>query len=205
MYIGGCMNPLTSLPTDYLKLVSTVVCRTRKAGYHIELVTDSNSKEWLEQSMDYACDAKTYSHEAFVSRLSKAKRFITNGGQTATMEAASTGTSVSFFLPINLSQAALIMELNIHGSVYPYLWWPKFIKAFDPKIMDLGEKEAIGIFNAYSKSLLADEISLGRLVEDFLQMLAVSEEVERRGVLDNIGSTGTEDILNILKREWAIS
>jgi len=202
LYLGGCKNPLTQLPTNYLDLFAALIDFVTDRGTEIHVSTDTESQEYLKKYPVTFSRIHRFEHEQFISKLLHVKKFITNGGQTATMEALSTQTPISFFLPGNLSQMALINNINV-SEKQPCLEWHNYVEI--PKdIFDCNEKDAIMFFDQRSKELLKNKEALDRLCNDFLHLLNNDQETKPSVFLKNLGSTGTQDIYAILKNAWGI-
>lgn len=204
MYIGGCKNPLTPLPYSYLDLISKLF-EFIDPRLSLELSTDEESQAYLSKNRKVSERIKRYDHNEFVEKLSKAKRFVSNGGQTATLEASTVRTPISFFLPINLSQLALIRKLNSTTDVYPHLSWEDYTKL--PKNIDkLTEKEVLILLEAKSRELMNNPIRFGKLCKDFLEILSTKGTYAgQAGFFKQIGSTGAGEVCKILKNEWNLS
>jgi len=202
MYLGGCKNPLTPLPEQYLDLFAAVVGCIGKSGVTIDISTDVESRGYLEK-YSHIFLVYTYTHSQFLSKLAQARKFITNGGQTATLEALNLKTSVSFFLPINLSQYALINKVNFPGGK-SYLDWKDYVEVPN-NIFDYTEKDAIAFFNRQSHSLLRNTEKCNRLCKDFLHMINKEEENKYLdNLFENLGSTGARDVYTFLHEAWGI-
>lgn len=201
LYLGGCNNPLTPLPIRYLDLFAELIKHITTKGVIVDIATDHLSQEYLKKYPELTSIIKTYSHDDFLKKLSQGEKFITNGGQTAILEAYTTETPISFFLPINLSQYALIRKLkNSEGS--PHLDWSHYVKV--PKmIFDYNEKDAITFFDQSAHLLLQDKIGFNKLCKDFLAIL-ITNGIYSNDFLKDLGSTGAHDILTIIKEKWGI-
>lgn len=204
MYIGGCKNPLTPLPKNYLNLVSRVLENVNSKGFKIELATDNESQRYLARNQAAKVKIKNYNHNDFLTKISKTKKFITNGGQTATIEAINFYTPISFFLPINLSQLALITKLK---SLDPYCFtlnWSNYTK-IPLDIYNYTEKDTIKFLNEKSKDLLNRQRAFDQLCDDFINLGSINKiKSVGSNFLHSIGSTGAEDIYKVLQRKWKI-
>lgn len=201
IYLGGCKNPLTTLPTRYLDLFATLIDFALDYGANITVSSDTESQEYLKKYRTTFSRIRHYEHEQFISKLSRVKKFITNGGQTATMEAAGTQTPISFFLPGNLSQYALINNINASGQ-QPCLQWQKYVDVPND-IFDYNERDAIAFFDQRANDVLQDKRTLERLCKDFLQLIN-NNATKPSDFLKNLGSNGAQDIYAILKSAWNI-
>jgi len=204
MYIGGCKNPLTLLPLNYLDLVAKLMSSIDTTHTNIKLVSDFDSLAHLREVPSLLGITKKYSHSEFLSELATTNKFITNGGQTATIEAAGMGTSTSFFLPVNLSQYALIEKLSNSGS-FPSIVWRDYVK-LPADILDYSEKDAITYFDAQSREILKDKERFKLLRDRFCTILSLqNDEVQQKSFLSDVGSTGAADVYRILKDKWGLS
>lgn len=202
MYIGGCKNPLTELPYSYLDLIGKLI---ESADTHssFELSIDEDSQKYLSRYPKILKKVKRYHHDEFINKLSQTKMFISNGGQTATIEAMSTQTPTSFFLPINLSQFALIKKLSSQSNNDHCLNWNDYINL--PKnINNLSEKDALIILEQKSKELLNNNILFNKLLFDFQKLLESNINITNSSYLANLGKTGTKDIYSLLRKKWEI-
>ncbi len=202
-YIGGCKNPLTNLPVNYLNLINLLIMSlSNKKG--IEIVCDRSSREYLRKNkLPLFKLSKTYSHAKFIKKLSQNRCVITNGGQTVLQESSIHTTPIKFFLPINLSQLTLIRKVTRGNHTMSLNWEMYFGKKVN--FSKLSEKEAINFFDNLSKSIIEDKDKLTKLKKDFKNLL------NSDGILMNenkyfskIGSTGSSQIYTILKDKWGI-
>lgn len=204
IYIGGCKNPLVPFPVNYLDLVGQVLENVITKGFKIELAVDKESQKYLNRYAVLKNKTKNYHHHDFLIKLSIVGKFITNGGQTATFEASSLETPTYFFLPINLSQVALIAKLNAVDSHNFSLNWNNYVK-IPNKIYDYSEKNAIKFLNNKSKELLNKPKAFNRLCDDLINLMSTNvSKGNRNNFLRSIGSTGAEDIYKKLRQEWKI-
>lgn len=202
-YIGGCNNPLTPLPTKYLDLIGNLLTRVLEKNRSFLISTDINSTKYLEKYPSIYKNIKCYSHARFLQKISESEKFIGNGGQTATLEAANLGSDIYFFLPINLSQLALIEKLN-ESNQYLALNWNNYIEIPD-NIQDFNEKDAINSLNTAAGRLILDKKNLSRLESDFLRLISRKPNIKtNHAFLNNLGFSGSEDIFKILEKEWNI-
>ena len=202
LYIGGCKNPLTPMPYSYLDLIAKLF-ENIDINADIEVCMDSESRLYLKDKK-ISERFKRYEHTEFVQRLASAKTFITNGGQSATMESASVNTPISFFLPINLSQFALIQKLNTTTEKYAYLDWNNYVHI--PKnISSFSEAEALKHLELKSKELLNNPKKFKILCNDFTNIIVTKPiKSNKSKIFEDLGTTGTEDIYRILKNKWKI-
>ena len=204
IYIGGCKNPLAPFPVNYLDLVGRVLEHVISKGFRIELAVDKESQKYLAKYARLKKKIKNYNHHHFLIKLSTVEKFITNGGQTATIEASGFDTPTSFFLPINLSQVALIAKLNAVDSYDFSLNWNDYVR-IPNKIYDYSEKNAIEFLNNKSKELLNESKAFNRLCDDLINLISKNvDKGNRSNFLHSIGSTGAEDIYEVLHQEWNI-
>jgi hypothetical protein len=127
-YLGGCKNPLAPVPTNYLDLVANLLNQS-PARDRINIISmDHASQKYLIKHSALAEKIKIFDHSEFIRKIANCELFISNGGQTASMEAASVDTPTSFFLPINLSQASLIKRVLSEDEGHPSLRWDKYFK-----------------------------------------------------------------------------
>jgi hypothetical protein len=202
MYIGGCKNPLTPMPYSYLDLIAKLF-DTISIIEDIEVCMDSESQLYLKKRK-ISERFKRYGHSEFIQRLANSKMLITNGGQSATLESVSVNTPISFFLPINLSQFALIQKLNTPLNNYPHLNWNNYVD-ISKNISDFSEAEALKYLEIKSKELLSNPLKFERLCDDFKKILNPSTfKLKGSKIFEDLGSTGSADIYKILKNKWKI-
>lgn len=202
LYIGGCKNPLTPLPTHYLDLCASMIenaVSQKERKIHLQVATDSASKEYLSKFPEISSFVDVYEHEQFLFMLSRARIFITNGGQTATIEASTLKTPTTFTLPINLSQYALVSYLKIHED--SCLQWKDYLEIPDT-ILDYTEKDAIAFFDGQAETLLLNPSSLNKVCNDFQQMIFRERKGGTNILLEQIGSSGTEEMFDFLRQKW---
>jgi hypothetical protein len=204
-YIGGCNNTLAPLPENYLDLVSSL----------FELFFKNNNKEII-----IACDAisaayyrkktnqffkhvRVYDHEDFINKLESSSNFITNGGQTAVIEALSVKTPTSFFLPINLSQAALIKNIRDIEGYQDIICWEKYIE-LPEDFYQYNEKEAIIFLNQKAHLILNNKLLFAKLFDDFRLLILKEKSFAGNSYLSSVGKTGAMDMYKILAKKWKI-
>lgn len=202
LYIGGCTNPLTGLPTSYLDLVAHSISIFKKNHVNIRVACDGNSRIYLQKYRNIRNLVKTYDYCEFQEELKKSSLFITNGGQTATLEAVKAETPISFFLPINLSQFALINKINNLLN----LNWSKYINLPKNFLLDSSEKTAIETLNNASKRILDNQIKLESFSKDLLLLFKNSKKSKTTNFIffNQLGMSGAEDIFNYLKEKWSL-
>jgi hypothetical protein len=172
-------------------------------GLDVEFVTDHESRDYLKKYPDTFPHINSYPHCEFIKKLSETNKFITNGGQTATLEAASVETPVSFFLPINLSQYALVDNLNSLQK-QSCLQWEDYVK-IPIDINNYNEKDAIAFFNQCSQNLMRDKDGFNRLCCDFFNL--IKDNTNRpslNNMMEGLGYNGAQDIYENLKESWGI-
>lgn len=205
IYLGGCKNPLTELPKSYLDLGAKLfesIMKISEINESITFSTDSESAHYLKKYPNVYKKIKSFEHSTFLQKIAKSHKFIGNGGQTATMEAASLNANISFFLPINLSQLALIKKLN-KLDYYPNLSWDKYVE-LPENIWDYEEKNAIIFFDSMSEKILSDTKLFNKLSSDFLELVNSKTKKNENHLLKKIGHFGVENIYFILKEKWQI-
>lgn len=201
-YLGGCKNPLTPIPHDYLNLFAVFIeYLVKNFDGDIDITTDMDSLELLKKFSIVGGLINQYKHDIFISHLSVVAKFVSNGGQTATLEAFSVHSPTIFFLPINLSQYALIDKLDPLGGFS--IRWGDYFKLPD-NFLDYSEKDAINYLNNLAKTLLVDKRLLNLACRDFLLLLLNKNNFPDGSILKNIGDSGLEDILHILQDAWGI-
>jgi len=202
MYIGGCKNPLTPIPYSYLDLIAKLFDAV-SVTEDVEVCMDPESQLYLNDRK-ISKNFRRYDHSQFIQRLTNSKMFITNGGQSATVESVSVDTPVSFFLPINLSQFALIDKLNSPISKFLSLNWKNYVRI--PKdVNKFSEKEALELLECKSKEILKNKNKLQKLKRDFVKFLKLEPSHHNNSkIFKQLGLTGTNDILEILKSKWGL-
>lgn len=197
-YIGGGKNPLTPLPLNYLKLTKNILDDSDNKTIDLTVFSDKPSKKYLTGNKEIY----TMDHSAFIRKLAATKIFITNGGQTSTMEAASLNIGIGFYLPINLSQMVLVQKIRNLDKNYPALMWENYIDI--PKnIQNYSEKEALIFFENASKKVLDDSEIYEKIKKDFVRLIS-SEKIRIPKLLISLGTKGSTQIFSVLKKRWCL-
>lgn len=202
-YIGGCKNPLTSLPHFYLDMIAQIYNSTNLAKIKLMIAADEESVKYLSQYPKLLSITKNFNHNTFIHALAKVSSLITNGGQTASIEAFNASTSISYFLPINQSQNALVKSILSIDKYYPCLQWEKYFQM--PKNMNyLTEKEALEIYEDKSRTILNNQNLFNIVKNDFSHLIA-DRGFHAPTLFNQIGTNGSEEIFKILHEQWGIS
>lgn len=202
-YLGGCENPLAPISQSYLDLTANLLSHESVGAFIIAISTDPKSQEYLNKYPKLAEKIIISDHAGFMKRIARCRLLLTNGGQTAAIEAANLATPNHFFLPMNLSQMSFINKIVLEDKNYPYLNWGKYVK-LPPGLPSYSEKQALEYFNIASKTVLADKKKMSLLQTDFLQILLRHRNARPPKILMGLGSTGSEDIICVLKEKWGL-
>jgi hypothetical protein len=203
-YIGGCKNPLTSLPYAYLDLTANLLGSATSKSLSISISTDLESQKYLQKYPGLNRRIKTSGHTDFLRRIARSELFVSNGGQTASVEAVNLNTPVAFYLPINLSQIALISKVLMKNPDYPALGWENY-NNLPKSLYQYSEKQALEYFENTAKKLLADKRTMELLRTRFLKLIVPNRQIQKPEVLTSIGSSGAEDIFLVLKDKWGLT
>ncbi len=203
-YIGGCKNPLTPLPHSYLDLTAKLLNHAITKSVQLTIVTDNESSLYLSKYKSLTNKIKSYDHLGFLKKISESILFVSNGGQTASMEAVTLNTSLAYFLPVNLSQQALVTRITSVDLSYPALKWENYVSV--PKeLHNYSEKDAISFFDLTSKIILLNDQILEKLKKDFIKIILPSKQVLKPALLSEIGSTGAKDLFDYLNVRWNLN
>lgn len=200
-YIGGCKNPLTDLPTNYLYLINKLfesffIYNNAK----IKIASDPSSFGYFKRNkLAVSRSIKVYKHEEFIKQLATCSKFISNGGQTATMESYNLKTPTSFFLPINLSQLNLINKINKSNKIS----WGRYV-LIPKNINHLSEKDAIIFFDKKAKLIINSKSLFAKLFKDFSLMILKNQFNKKNNFLAKIKTGGDKKIYRILSNKWGI-
>lgn len=200
-YLGGCKNPLSARPDSYLDLTATLLKNLLKNNLINSVLTDEKSGEYFNKYPWMLNKVKTLNHTDFLREIKRSPLLITNGGQTAATEAAALKTPIAFFLPMNLSQKALIDKVTVKDKNYPALKWENYTD-LTINIDTYSEKDALQYFNDLSKEILSNRKAMNSLRAD-LQKL-ISSRPKPPELLTALKSTGTNDIFNVLRKKWQL-
>lgn len=200
-YLGGCKNPLAARPDSYLTLTATLLKKFFAEEAIKNILTDKESDEYLEKYPWMRGRVKTLNHTDFLREVKRSPLLITNGGQTAATEAVALKTPIAFFLPMNLSQKALIDKITADDAGYPALKWENYI-TLPINLDDYSEKEALQYFDDLSKEVLSNHKAINNLCADFKELLSSRPDLPE--VLTALKSTGAGDICKVLRKKWQL-
>lgn len=200
-YLGGCKNPLANRPDSYLDLTAILLKKIFEENPMISILTDENSGEYLKKNPWMLNKVRTLNHADFLQEIKKSPLLITNGGQTAATEAVALKTPIAFFLPMNLSQKALIDKITDGNKNYPALKWENYT-SLPININNYLEKDALQYFNNLSKEILSDRKAMNDIQTDLKKIL--SSRPNPPELLTALKSTGTSDIFNVLRKKWQV-
>ena len=203
-YLGGCKNPLASIPYSYLNLTADLLSHAIEKSLISNISTDHESRKYLTRYPKVAKKIKISNHTNFLKRISRSELFVTNGGQTAATEAVCLNTPVAFFLPMNLSQLSLIDKVLLDNKNYPSLCWSTYI-TMPLNIISFSEKQTLEYFENVSNDIMSDDKKSSLIREDFLQILARGKNIPPPQILKSLGSEGAENIFCILKEKWNLN
>lgn len=204
LYIGGCIQPLAGFPVKYVSLLgyllSSYISSRSIEGQRLPFViyTDPITQEFLSQNFPSLIKhVHSVTHIAFLRALDSCKHFITNGGQTAYMEAASLAIPVSFYLPLNLSQKALSDIVFGLSTEAHRLDWGTYLD--QPTDFDTyPEKDAILAIEQFSNIVNEDEDLKKELYADFQKLLEIPAFSPQLPLHQQLGTTGAAEITKIL-------
>lgn len=203
-YIGGCKNPLTPLPCAYLELTANLLGFAVSKSLPIDISTDLESQRYFQKYSGLNRRIRISSHTDFLRRIAKSELFVSNGGQTASVEAVNLNTPIAFYLPINLSQIALINKILTENPRYPVLKWENY-NNLPKSLYQYSEKQALEYFEDTAKKLLADKRAMESLRTSFLKLLTPNRKIQKPELLTAIGSSGAEDMFLALKDKWGLT
>ena len=200
-YIGGCKNPLTDLPKNYLYLIDKLFeSFFASNGIKVEIASDPVSLDYFKKNKSSISKIiKVYKHKEFINQLASCSKFITNGGQTAIMESFNLKTPTDFFLPINLSQLALINKISKSNKIS----WDRYV-TIPKNINNFSEKEAIIFFDKKAKLIINNKSLFAKLFKDFSLMILNNKFGKKCGLLTKIKTGGDKKIHQILSSKWGI-
>ncbi len=208
--VGGVKNPLTvEMPVAYLNLLAdglnylqnTSLGKKRRiivAGGHHALL-------YLKGKIinPNVC-LKNLQHIDFLNLLERMPHLVTTGGQTATTEAFAMGIPVSFILPFNLSQYALVEVLKKHTAVSRFLQWSSYCDLPD-NISDFSEGDAMIEFNRCAVEMNANEKLMDDYKKDFADLvLSTPLPTEQKKFIENVGVNGAKELVDTLISEWGL-
>ena len=160
--LGGAKNPLRGgLQENYLKLVVNVFDKICKdLLMKIEITSGADATKFMSNYNLYNTKNKNlifknYSHDKMMQRFSVAYHHFSVGGQTSSMEAISSKTPTSFFLPSNFAQVEFQEYLKKYINTDLYCGWDFFIRLDKKK--KLNEKSYIKIIDKLSEKLFNNE------------------------------------------------
>lgn len=160
--LGGAKNPLRGgLQKNYLKLVVNVfdkICKDLLMKIEITSGADATkfmSNYNLHKTKNKNLIFKNYPHNKMMQRFSVAYHHFSVGGQTSSMEALSSKTPTSFFLPSNFAQVEFQEYLKKYINTDLYYGWDFFIRLDNKKKLD--EKSYIKIIDKLSERLFNNE------------------------------------------------
>ncbi|MFA6253709.1 MAG: hypothetical protein WC640_00390 [Candidatus Paceibacterota bacterium] len=201
IHLGGGVNPLTPiLPINWLDILILALKKTETENLFVcggrELIS------YLQNNIPPSkINSSTLNHQDFEKKLALARKLVTVGGQSATMEALSLGVPIAFLPSYNLSQAMLVEYLRPRGAAPLRFDW-----------QDLGfplpmgkEKTAIEIYDSYAKQVKENAWFLTEAT-DKIQQLIEDElaTIGQRNFIKDLGYTGTQEIYNALKKLWSL-
>lgn len=200
-YIGGCKNPLTDLPKNYLNLIDKLFeLFFNSYDVKIKIASDPFSVDYYKKNkLVISKYIKVFKHNAFIDQLAISSKLITNGGQTATMESFELKTPMEFFLPINLSQLALINKITKKNVVF----WKKYV-IISKNIDDFTESETVVYFDEKAKLIINNKTLFNKLFKDFSLMILRTKQVPESDFLAKINTGGDKKIYQILSNKWGI-
>ena len=129
---------------------------------------------------------------------------ITTGGLLGTLEAFSASVPTSFLPSLNLSQYALVRVLKKFGACPQSMDWNEYTK-INEDLGNLSEGSAIMEMGRYAKIVDENENLCAKFVEDFSRMaLVVPNDAEQKKFSAYVGSSGADEIVDILKERWEL-
>jgi hypothetical protein len=162
------------------------------------IYTDPITQEFLSQNFPSLIKhVHSVGHTAFLRALGSCEHFITNGGQTAYMEAASLDIPVSFYLPLNLSQKALSDIVFGPSTEARRLDWGMYLVQ-PANFNAYPEKDAILAIEQFSIIVNEDEDLKKELYADFEKLLEIPAFSPQLPLQQQLGTTGAAEIAKIL-------
>ena len=204
IHLGGCKNPLIeAFPKYYIDMLAEAIY---EISDNIKITGGIDAINYLK--MKFSLHKKnnislvSLKHDEFIQELSCSKHFITTAGQTATLEAFALGIPTSFLLPMNLSQLALMNLLLKYGANTQCVMWDSYIPK-EIKINEANEKEAIVGFNIYAETIKNNNKIFNHFKKDLIKIIThIPENKGQKKFIDNLGTDGAREIVNILSNKW---
>ncbi len=204
--LGGMVNPLVSgLPISYLDLFARGInslSRDINIGKIFLLCGQEVLHHLKNKISNPGIIIDNLKHADFMNLLRTSKHLVTTGGQTATTESFSLEIPVSFILPVNLSQYALVRLLRKHDACQQALDWQSYID-ISSDIADFSEQYVMIEFDLYAKRILSNKRLLDLYIDDFCSLVQhVPNNDGQVEFINGVGTNGADEIASILIRKW---
>ncbi len=209
IHIGGAKYPpMEGLPVYYLNLVAKALNLLRP-GYNFKKIFCAGGSE----AMDYLLERVTNKNitlvppqqEKFINEIEKSSHMLTTAGVSSTLESFSLNVPTSFLLPLNLAHLALTDILKECGACTQYMEWSNYVNVSD-NLRSMNEKEALVEINDYARLVDADEELSSKFVDDFLKMAySIPDNKEQKELIMYMGTSGADEIVEILTEKWQLS
>lgn len=201
--LGGIINPLTKeFPYSYLDLFCQMINRVETKGKLI-IVSSNEICCYIKKKINKKGTVTmidSLKREDFLKELSLSKKYITNGGQTGTLEAINLQKPIGFILPSNLSQYQFINKFNEYNLIKDAPLWEKFIDCRYPKSGD--EKEYLNHLSSWANSLLSDKNQFGKYILFQQKILNQKNRNIKKDLFFHRDGDGAQDILDDLIKVW---
>lgn len=201
IHLGGGANPLTkTLPFDWLDILISAIGKVEEKRLLVcggeELI------KYFQKFIPFKqINSVTLNHQDFLSVLTKAKRLVTTGGQSATVEAMAMGIPVAFLPSYNLSQSALVEYLRAKGAAPLRFDWQDLGLAI-PKGKEV---DAINIYGSYAKKVKGDYWLLAESVDKIKSLIEDKiRDSGQKAFIKNLGNSGAKEIFSRLASLWSL-
>lgn len=209
IHIGGANYPvINDIPKNYLELMSLSLNALSEKNIfkNIYFVAGNIAVKYVKSlGLNKEIKAESLSREEYLGSLNSSDHLLTTSGVSSTLEGFYFNTPVSFLLPINLSQLALIRLLEERNLKMQKLNWNDYVK-INPALEQLTEKEGIEEIEGYAEIILNDNNLLNKYLEDFINLAKNIPTTESQKIfIDKIGSTGSQEMVQILTEKWKLT
>lgn len=205
IHIGGCKYPrIDRVSKNWLKLLA-VYLNLYKGSKQLAIYGGKEAIKILSNlTENEEISFFSASHNRFVHDLAQASQVITVGGETASFESLALGCPLSFLLPMNLSQLALVQRIKSHGFSLLSLDWSDYSKNMN----ELSQDEFIAItqIEDMAQGLLEDPKTLEKYINDMNILLSSEPKCsDQHKLLETINIDGAHQIVEDLSRLWELS
>jgi len=200
IYIGGFTNPLVpGFSKNYLIMLSNAINNFIDRMRFLKMIVTGGSeplsflKKHVKQRKNIIIT--TFSRKDFISTLNKSNLFVTTPGLTATLEAFTLKTPISFLPPTNLSQWRQLRLFTNKKLVYKKIEWENYC-LIDWNFNLLTEKEAIYKFNELADVIYNDNILRKKFEKNIVEILLEGKTESKKNIaqqnefIQKIGTNG---------------